>query len=718
MSPVAESLRLSPTVSYERQADIAVLWLDNPPVNGLGDTTRAGIHAGLKQALEDDSIVGVVLAGAGKVFCGGADIRQFNTPAATAWPLSANIQQCLETSPKPVVAAIHGVALGGGLELALGCHYRVVAGDARLGLPEVNIGLVPGGGGTQRLPRLVGVERTLDMIQTGAPVTGKVAAAIGLADAAVDTNGPAHDAVEVVALAVEFCRQAAARTGPHPLAAAREVNGSCVDFEARLGAVNRKARNARAQQAAILCVKAATQLPFIDGLAFERERFDALVRGTESKSLRHLFFAEREAPKFAEGAEVALRALDRVAILGAGTMGVGIAMSFANAGMPVMLVEREQAAIDRGMALIRRNYEVTASKGKLTAAQLEERLARITPTLEFDVVAAADLVVEAVFEDLAIKKEIFRRLDKVCRPSAILATNTSRLDVNVIAAATSRPGDVIGLHFFSPANVMKLLEVVRGKATSPDVIATCLAMAQRLQKIPVLVGVCEGFVGNRMLTPYWREAGFLLEEGASPQQVDRALTDFGMAMGPMAMADLAGMDINWATRKRLAPTRPAHLRYSTVADRICELGRFGQKTSAGYYRYEPGSRTPIPDPVIDALIADCARVAGIARREISGQEIVERAMLALINEGARILEEGIARRASDIDVVYVHGYGFPAWRGGPMFYAETLGLEKVLARILALREQHGAHWEPAPLLARLVAGGAGSWSEVPAVQVK
>ncbi|PLP98451.1 3-hydroxyacyl-CoA dehydrogenase NAD-binding domain-containing protein [Cupriavidus pauculus] len=706
MSQVSEVLRLSPTVGYEARADVAVLWLDNPPVNGLGDTTRAGIHAGLKRAFEDSNIVGVVVAGSGKAFCGGADIRQFNTPAASAWPLSRDIQQLMEASRKPVIAAIHGVALGGGLELALGCHYRVVAQDARLGLPEVNIGLVPGGGGTQRLPRLIGVERALDMIQTGVPVTGKVALQIGLADAITPGNERALSGEDVVAAAVKFCREVVKKSDAHPVVAARDLNASNVDFDARLASVSRKDRNASAQKASVLCVKAATQLPFIDGMVFERARFDELVAGTESKSLRHVFFAEREAPKFAEGRGLALRPLERVAVLGAGTMGVGITMSFVNAGIPVTLVEREQAALDRGMVMIRRNYEVTAAKGKLTSEQIDERVGRITSTLEFDALAQADLVVEAVFEDMGVKQAIFERLDQVCKPGAILATNTSRLNIDVIAAATKRPGDVIGLHFFSPANVMKLLEVVRGKAARPDVISTCLAMAQRIQKVPVLVGVCEGFVGNRMLTPYWREAGFLLEEGASPQQVDRALTDFGMAMGPLTMADLAGMDINWATRKRLAPTRPAHLRYSKVADRICELGRFGQKTSGGYYRYEPRSRAPIPDPLIDELIADCAREAGIERRVITDEEIVERSMLALINEGAHILDEGIAQRASDIDVVYVHGYGFPAWRGGPMFYAETLGLDKVLARIRALRDEHGAHWEPSPLLERLVAAGA------------
>ncbi|MCY1526629.1 Fatty acid oxidation complex subunit alpha [compost metagenome] len=391
-------------------------------------------------------------------------------------------------------------------------------------------------------------------------------------------------------------------------------------------------------------------------------------------------------------------------------MGGGIAMAFANAGYPVTLYERDQAALDRGVALIRKNYEITAAKGKLDAVGVEARMARIAPSLDVQDLGQADLVIEAVFEDMAVKQAVFRQLDAVCKADAILATNTSRLNIDEIAACTARPEAVIGLHFFSPANVMKLLEVVRGARTSADVIATCMAVAQKIGKIPVLVGVCEGFVGNRMLTGYWREAGFLLEEGASPQQIDGALTRFGMAMGPLAMADLAGMDINWATRKRLAPMRPAHLRYSKVADRICELGRFGQKTGGGYYRYEPGSRTPIPDPAIDALIADCAREAGITRRTVADDEIVERCMLALINEGARILEEGIAQRASDVDVVYVHGYGFPAWRGGPMCYAETLGLDHVLARLRTLRDAHGAHWEPAPLLERLVAEGKRSFS--------
>lgn len=705
MSQAFESIALSPTVRYSVQGRTAVLLIDNPPVNGLGDTVRSGLHAGIRKALQDNEVKAVVLAGAGKVFCGGADIRQFNTAAASAKPMSRDVIALIEQSAKPVIAAIHGVALGGGLELALGCHYRVVTADARLGLPEVNLGLVPGGGGTQRLPRLIGILPALDMIQSGNSVRGDKAVMIGLANALIEG--------EIVGAAVSYAERVAALPGSHPIVSRlNPTRIADVDFAARLAAVSKKARNALAQRASIACVEASLTLPFEAGLDFERARFDELVAGSESKALRHLFFAEREAPKLVgQQAGKGARPISKVAILGAGTMGVGIAMSFANAGTPVTLVEQEQAALDRGLKLIRHNYEVTAAKGKLTQEDIASRMAHITPTLSFETVADADLVIEAVFEDMAVKQSIFSKLDAVCKAGAILASNTSRLSIDEIAEATARPQDVIGLHFFSPANVMKLLEVVQGKQTGADVIASCMQMAQSIGKIPVLVKVCEGFVGNRMLTPYWREAGFLLEEGASPQDVDGALTRFGMAMGPLAMADLAGMDINWATRKRLAPTRPAHLRYSKVADRICEQGRFGQKTGAGYYRYETGSRTPIPDPVVDALIVQCAKEAGIERRQISDDEIVDRCMLALVNEGARILEEGIAQRASDIDVVYVHGYGFPAWRGGPMFYAETLGLDETLRRIRSLHAVHGEHWTPAPLLERLIASGKKTFAE-------
>lgn len=693
--PAASPSRdLSPTTRYVLQGRVAVIFLDNPPVNGLGDTVRSGIHAGLALALADEGVDAIVIAGAGKAFCGGADIRQFNTPAATAKPMLRDVIAAIEASAKPVVAAIHGFALGGGLELALGCHYRVAQADSKTGLPEVNLGLVPGGGGTQRLPRLIGVPRALDMIQSGKPMDVTAAMAVGLVDAVAEGD--------LLDFALSYARERAAQDS-HPLAARRALDAGGVDFAAARAGVNPKARNAIAQRAVIDCLEAATRLPIEPGLDEERRLFDALVEGDASKALRHLFFAEREAPRVTGGGSAGR--IGRVGILGAGTMGGGIAMAYANAGYDVTLYERDQAALDRGMSLIRKNYEITAAKGKLDAAGVEARMARIAPSLDMQELAQVDLVIEAVFEDMAVKQAVFRQLDAVCKPGAILATNTSRLNIDEIAACTARPEAVIGLHFFSPANVMKLLEVVRGARTGADVIATCMAVAQQIGKIPVLVGVCEGFVGNRMLTGYWREAGFLLEEGASPQQIDGALTRFGMAMGPLAMADLAGMDINWATRKRLAPTRPAHLRYSKVADRICELGRFGQKTQAGYYRYEPGSRQPLPDPVVDGIIETCAREAGIARRPVSDEEIVERCMLALANEGARIIEEGIAQRASDVDVVYVHGYGFPGARGGPMFYAQTLGLAETLEKIRALQRAHGEHWTPAPLLERLVKEG-------------
>lgn len=689
---------VSSTVRYALHGRIAAMYLDNPPVNGLGDTVRSGLFAGLARARADSGVDAIVIVGAGKAFCGGADIRQFNTPAAVAKPMLRDVIAAIEASDKPVVAAIHGFALGGGLELALGCHYRVAQAGARLGLPEVNLGLVPGGGGTQRLPRLIGVAPALKMIQTGTPVDAAAALKSGLLDAV--TEGDLMD------LALSYALDRAAEV-MHPVAGQRAVDGHGVDFAAARATLNPKARNAQAQRAATDCVEAATRLPIEAGLDEERRQFDLLVAGDASKALRHLFFAEKEAPRVAGGGRAAT--VRQVAILGAGTMGGGIAMAFSNAGYAVTLYERDQAALDRGLALIRKNYDITAAKGKLDADGVAARMSRIAPSLDIQDLAQADLVIEAVFEDMAVKQAVFRELDAICKTGAILATNTSRLNIDEIAACTSRPEAVIGLHFFSPANVMKLLEVVRGARTSADVIATCMAAAQRIGKIPVLVGVCEGFVGNRMLTGYWREAGFLLEEGATPQQIDGALTRFGMAMGPLAMADLAGMDINWATRKRLAPNRPAHLRYSKVADRICEQGRFGQKTGAGYYRYEPGSREPLPDPVVDAIIEDCAREAGIVRRPIRDEEIVERCMLALINEGAQIIDEGIAQRASDVDVVYVHGYGFPGARGGPMFYAQTLGLAATLARVRALRETHGDHWKPAALLEKRVAEGAAAF---------
>ncbi|MFC9839234.1 3-hydroxyacyl-CoA dehydrogenase NAD-binding domain-containing protein [Rhodococcus sp. NPDC127530] len=676
---------------YDTRAGVALIHLDNPPVNALSHHLRAALAESLTRAGQDPDVRTIVLLGAGPNFCGGADVRQFNTEAATADPMLAALIAQIEASTKPVVAAIEGVALGGGLELALGCHHRIVTATASLGLTEVTLGLVPGGGGTQRLPRLIGTAPALEMIQHGTRVSGVDAVKLGLADAVFDAD-PVAAVLEQVAAAGDTLT--------------RNSDESVVDFAARHASVNNKSRNAIAQHAAIDCVEASTRLPLPEGLRYERARFDALVVSPESAALRHLFFAERQAPKVADlPADTPIRPVAEAAVLGAGTMGGGIAMAFAAAGIPVTLYEREHTALDRGIDRIRSNYEISADKGKITAAEVETRLSLIRPSLTLSDLARADLVIEAVFEDMDVKKEVFRSLDTVCKPGAILASNTSRLSIDDIAAVTSRPQDVIGLHFFSPAHVMRLLEIVRGDATSPETLVSCVRAAQRIGKVPVVVKVGEGFVGNRMLTPYWREANFLLEEGATPQQVDHALVRFGMAMGPHNVADLAGLDINWATRKRLAPTRPSHLRYCKIPDLICERGRFGQKTGAGYYRYEDGSRIPRPDPVVDEIVVECAREAGIERRPISDDEIVERCVLALVNEGARILDDGIAQRASDIDVVYVSGYGFPAWRGGPMHYAETLGLDHVLAKIRALHAEHGEHWTPAPLLERLVAAG-------------
>ena len=684
---------MSGTARLIRHDDVAIIELDNPPVNALSLGLRQGLAASLEAALADPGIVAIVLAGAGRLFCGGADLREFNTPAAAQPPSTRTIRLDMERAGKPIVAAIHGSALGGGLEMALACHYRVAHADAQLGLPEVRRGLLPGGGGTQRLPRLVGVGAALDMVTGGEPIGAARAREIGLVDEVADGDARAA--------AIAFARRVAAAGGPHPVASAREAR--IEDAEAFFAAAReRVAREARGQVApleCLACVEAAVRLPFEQGLDFERERFAVLVSGTQSKALRHVFFAERAAARIPGlPDDVAQRPIRKVAVIGAGTMGGGIAMSIANAGLPVVQLETAAAALEKGRGTMTRNWAGTVAKGRLSQAEMDRRLALVTGTLSYDDLADADLVIEAVFEDMAVKKAVFAKLDAVCRPGAILATNTSRLDIDEIARSTSRPGDVIGLHYFSPANVMRLLEVVRGAASAPDVIATSMAFGRATGKLPVLAGNCEGFIGNRMLSAYTREAGFLLEEGASPAQVDGALQRFGMAMGPFRMGDLAGLDIGWAGRKRTAATRPQHLRYSRVADRICELGRFGQKTGSGWYRYEAGSRTALPDPLVDDLIAQCAVEAGIARRTLGDAEIVERTMYALANEGAKILAEGIALRASDIDLVYVNGYGYPAWRGGPMFYADTVGLPAVAERVRAFHAAHGDWWTPAPLL--------------------
>ena len=682
----------SESVGYGQIGSIAFLVMNNPPVNGLGDTVRSGLYRGLEQAQSDSGVEAIVICGDGKMFSGGADIRQFNTPKAHARPMLREVIKKITQSTKPVIAAIHGTALGGGLELALGCHYRIATPDAKLGLPEVNLGLLPGGGGTQRLPRLIGTETAAKMIVNATIIKGEDSIHIGLVSELIQGN--------LIDASIRFAQKIISTSSiSHPVI--EQISLICSDeiIAAVKKSLSPKARNARAQLAALECVAHACLNNFEEGLDYERSRFEELLSGTESKALRHIFFAEKQALKI-EGLQNDTKVTDihSVAVIGAGTMGAGIAMAFANAGIPVTLFEMNPQALERGLAAIRKNYDITAAKGKITPQEIAQRMSRISISTTLTSIAEADLVIEAVFEDMAIKKSLFTELDQICKPGAILATNTSRLNINEIASVTNRPQDVIGLHFFSPANVMKLLEVVRGDGTSPTVIATCMAMAQKIGKTPVLVGVCEGFVGNRMLTPYWREAWFLLEEGASPEQIDRALTSFGMAMGPLAMADLAGLDINGVTRKRLAPTRRKDLRYSNVADRICEAGRFGQKTGAGFYKYTEQSRVPLPDLAVDEIIEACAQEAGITRRIVHDEEIVERCMLALINEACWILEEGIAQRASDVDVVYVNGYGFPAWRGGPLFYAETIGWKNVYEKVLNLKNLHGEHWTLSPYL--------------------
>ena len=686
-------------VNYETRDGIAILTLHNPPVNGLGLETRRGLVESLDKALEDASVKAMVVSGGARAFSGGADIREFNKPEAGMEPTLHTVIDAYERSSKPVVAAIEGLALGGGLELALGMHYRVADKRAQIGLPEVKLGLLPGAGGTQRFPRAVGLEAAVNMIVSGTPVAAGKLAATRLFDRVVDS--------EVLQAAMEVANAAAA-SGALPKVRDWEIEHP--NAEGFLGfartAVTAASANYPAPLKCLDAVEAAVKLPFDKGIAAEREAFALLIQTPESNALRHGFFGERAAGKIADvGVEVALRDIRQVGVIGAGTMGGGISMNFLNAGIPVTLLETKQEALDRGLATIRRNYENSARKGKLTVEQVEQRMGLITPTLSYDDLKNADLIVEAVFEEYSVKQSVFTQLDAVARPGAILASNTSTLDVDRIAAFTQRPQDVLGMHFFSPANVMKLLEVVRGKATARDVLATVMALSKKIGKTAVVSGVCDGFIGNRMIEQYSRQAGFLLDEGALPQQVDKAMEKFGFAMGPFRMGDLAGNDIGWAIRKRRYVEKP-QMTYSKTADLVCELGRYGQKTGAGWYDYKTGDRTAYPSPVVNDLIEQHSKDLGIARRKISDEEIVERLVYALVNEGAHILEEGIASKASDIDIVYLAGYGFPIWRGGPMFYADTVGLYNVLAAMRRYAKGHqGSAWQPAPLLVKLAGAG-------------
>jgi 3-hydroxyacyl-CoA dehydrogenase len=688
--------------SYSKQGAVAVITMNNPPVNGLGHELRSGIVAGLDQAAADPSVKAVVLLGAGKAFSGGADIREFNTPKALAEPNLHTLIRAVEQSPKPVIAAIHGVAMGGGLELALGCHFRVAVAGAQIALPEVKLGLLPGAGGTQRLPRVVGVETALNMIVSGNPVPSEKLKGTALFDAFLEG--------ELLPGAVAFAEKVIAEKRPLKLVRDLKIDYPNAEafFQFARNTATAVAKDYPAPRKCVDAIAAAVAKPFEEGLRAERDLFVELVQTDVSKALRHAFFAERAASKIPDvPEETPTRPIRSAAVIGAGTMGGGIAMNFANAGIPVTVLEVKQEALEKGLAVVRKNYEGSAKKGRLTAAQVEERMGLIKPTMSYADVAQADIVVEAVFEDLKVKEAVFKKLDEVAKPGAILASNTSTLDLDRIAAFTRRPQDVIGTHFFSPANVMKLLEIVRGKATAKDVLATVMGLSKKLKKTGVVSGVCDGFIGNRMLEQYLRQALLLLEEGALPQQVDRALEKFGMAMGPLRMSDLAGNDFGWYIRKRRYAENPS-LKPSRVADRICEMGRFGQKTGAGWYRYEAGKRDAIPDPVVEELILAQSKEAGAARRKIGAEEIVERCIFALVNEGAKILEEGIALRASDIDMVYLTGYGFPLYRGGPMLYADTVGLFSVvrtMARFAANPQGDPAFWKPAPLLARLAAEG-------------
>ena len=689
-------------VDYSTRDGVAVITLNNPPVNGLGLSTRLGLMEGLDRAAQDPAVTAIVLTGAGRAFSGGADITEFDTPKALQEPSLHTVIRAVEASAKPVVAAIHSVAMGGGLELALGAHYRIAAPGAQIALPEVKLGLLPGAGGTQRLPRAVGLEVALNMIVSGAPVPSEQLAKSGLFDEMAE--GDLLDA------AVAFARKAGAQPGPHPRVRDRKiVHENAAGFiQFARNSARAAAPNFPAPHKCIDAIEAGVLNGFDKGSVAEREGFVALMMTPESRALRHAFFGERAASKIPDvPADTPVREIRKVAVIGAGTMGGGIAMNFVNAGLPVTLLETKQDALERGLATIRKNYDAQVKKGKLTQEKLDARMALIAPTLSYDDLKDADLIIEAVFEELGVKEQVFGRLDEVAKPGAILASNTSTLDVNRIAAFTKRPQDVVGMHFFSPANVMKLLEVVRGEATAKDVLATVMAIAKKIRKTAVVSGVCDGFIGNRMIEQYIRQALFMLEEGALPAQVDRAIEKFGFAMGPFRMSDLAGNDIGWAIRKRRYVENPG-LHYSKIADRLCEQGRFGQKTGAGWYDYVPGDRKAKPSALIDEMVVAYSQERGVARRKIGDDEIVERLVFALVNEGAKILEEKIASKASDIDMVYLTGYGFPLWRGGPMLYADTVGLynvERAIRRYAA--GANGDAWQLAPSIAELAQAGRG-----------
>jgi len=696
---------MSELVQLTKDKDVAIITINNPPVNALSPGVPEGIAAAIAEIEKDPAIKAAVLIGGGRTFVAGADIKEFGkiTSGQRSGTMDfPSVLKQIENCSKPVVMAIHGTAFGGGMELALAGHYRVAAPGAQVGQPEVKLGLIPGAAGTQRLPRLAGIAKALEMCAEGNPISTQDALKFGIVDRLIEGD--------LLTGAVAFAREVSGRAAPKTRDRIEKLGTPELNaplFAAARETARKKQRNLIAPLAAIDAVEDSTRLPFDEGCAAERERFVKCLFSDQSKALIHVFFGEREVGKIPDiPKETPIIPVNTAAVVGAGTMGGGIAMVLANAGIPVLLKETDQAALDRGVANIQKNYASSVKRGRFTQQFVDERLKLIQPTLSYDGFSSADMIVEAVFEGMALKKEVFGQLNAICKPGAILASNTSTLNIDEIAFATTRPESVIGTHFFSPANVMRLLEIVRGKATGKDVIATCMQLSRKLGKIGVLVGNCRGFVGNRMFHPYIREATFLAEEGATPEAIDSALYDFGWAMGPLSTGDLAGLDVGWRIRKEYRHLEKPGIRQAFAADRLCELGRYGQKTGAGWYKYDENRRA-ITDPEVIAMVRKWSAEAGIPQRQISREEILDRCLYALVNEGARILEEGLALRAVDIDIIYINGYGFPAYRGGPMWYADTVGLKKVYDRVAEFHQQHGELWQPAPLLKQLADQGKG-----------
>ncbi len=695
---------MSDPIRVTKDNDVAIITIDNPPVNAISPAVQEGIGRAIDQINADATVKAAVMIGAGRTFIAGADINEFvkmtsgKTPRSNFLPTLLKIEDCRV----PVVVAIHGNALGGGLEVAMACHYRVASPDARVGQPEVNLGIIPGAAGTQRLPRLAGVAKAVEMCTTGKPINAREALEAGILDKLIEGD--------LLAGAVAFARSVEGQPAPKT----RERNTklgtpaeNAAIFAAGRENVRKKLRGAPAPLAAIDAIEAATKMPFEQGCQEEARLFDQCLYSDQSKALIHVFFAEREVTKIPDvPKETPVRPVDSVGIVGAGTMGAAIAMVFANAGIPVALKDVDQAGIDRGLANIHKNYAISVQRGRFTQEYVNERLKLIRPTLHYESFADVDLVIEAVFENMALKKEIFAELNGVCKPGAILASNTSTLDLDELAATTTRPESVIGMHFFSPANVMRLLELVRGEKTGKEAIATCMQLAKKIGKVAVLVRNCWGFAGNRMFMPYLTEAQFLVEEGAAPEEVDAALTNWGMAMGPLAVSDLGGLDVAYRIRQERRHARKPGERETFVEAKLCEMGRLGQKNGMGWYKYGDDRRATV-DPEVTALVRKWSIEAGIPQRKISAEEIVDRCVYRLVNEGAQILDDGVALRAGDIDTIYVNGYGFPAFRGGPMWYADTVGLKRVYARVEEFHRQHGAIWRPAPLLEELAQAGRG-----------